>query len=123
MPWKEDCECIMYLLELTAIGQLASASVDRKIRLWDIKFDENLEPRKILEGHNKAIKQMTYSSVNNVLISCGFEFEVLVWNPYVSGPICPLIGHEAPIVGVVCPPSNPSIITADSNGTIKMWDL
>jgi WD40 repeat protein len=66
---------------------------------------------------------MAYSAEQNILISCGFEFDVLIWNPYVNEPICVLRGHEAPIIGVECPESNPAIITADGNGTIKMWDL
>ena len=47
MPWREE-ECIMDLVELTSINQLASASVDKCIRLWDLSLEFNRAPRKVL---------------------------------------------------------------------------
>lgn len=123
MPWKDSDTCISYMVELTAMQQLATACADKIIRVWDIKWENNIAPRKRLSGHIKAVRYLAYSYTFNLLISCGFEFEALVWNPYVSEPICRLKGHEAPLTGVECPEVNPTIITADSKGIIKVWNI
>ena len=123
LPWKDEDTCIFHIVELTGMDQIAAACADKMIRIWDIKFDNNVSPRKILEGHIKAVRFLAYSHTFNLLISCGFEFEALVWNPYWNKPICRLKGHEAPLTGVECPEVNPTIITADAKGIIKVWNI
>ena len=39
-------------------------------------------PIKTLIGHMRAVREMAYSEKHKVIISCGFEFDVFVWNPY-----------------------------------------
>ena len=123
MPWKDSDTCIFHMVELTGMQQIATACSDKVIRVWDIKWENNISPRKTLSGHIKAVRFLAYSYSFNLLISCGFEFEALVWNPYVTEPICRLKGHEAPMTGVECPEVNPTIITADSKGIIKVWNI
>jgi hypothetical protein len=45
---------------------------------------------------------MAYSEKHKILVSCGFDFEVFVWNPYLEEKIMKLDGHEYPLVGVNC---------------------
>jgi WD40 repeat protein len=123
MPWKDGETVIFNLVELTGMNQIATACSDNLIRVWDIKWENNLSPRKRLKGHIKAVRFLAYSHKFNLLISCGFEFDALVWNPYVSEPICWLKGHEAPLTGIECPEVNPTIISADSKGIIKIWNI
>ena len=123
MPWRDSDPCIFHMVELTGMQQIATACADKIIRVWDIKWENNISPRKALSGHIKAVRFLAYSYSFNLLISCGFEFEALVWNPYVTEPICRLKGHEAPLTGVECPEVNPTIITADSKGIIKVWNI
>mmetsp|Transcript_26152 Transcript_26152/g.34934 ORF Transcript_26152/g.34934 Transcript_26152/m.34934 type:complete len:236 (+) Transcript_26152:1648-2355(+) len=66
---------------------------------------------------------MAYSEKHKVIISCGFEFDVFVWNPYISGPIMTLDGHEHPLIGVNCLPNLDCFITADSKGMVKLWNI
>ena len=37
---------------------------------------------KRLSGHTKGIREIAYSKAHKILISVGFDFQVLVWNPY-----------------------------------------
>ena len=66
---------------------------------------------------------MAYSEKHKVLISCGFEFEVFIWNPYLSMAINHLEGHEHPLIGVNVLPNLDCFITADSKGMIKLWNI
>jgi WD40 repeat protein len=55
------------------------------------------------------------------LISCGFDFEIFVWNPYVERIMMKLEGHESPLVGVSCPQNIPYFVSCDTNGLVKVW--
>lgn len=122
-PMQRDNLCISHLIELGPIQQLAAASFDKTIKLWDVKFSNNSAPRKVLVGHTKTVRRLSYSAAYNLLISCAFDFEVMVWNPYVSKPIARLPGHEAPLVSVECSTTHPTFLTADSKGVVKLWDI
>jgi len=74
-------------------------------------------------GHKSAVREMAYSEKHKVLISCGFEFIVFVWNPYMSIPIMRLYGHEHPLIGVNCLPNLDCFVTADSKGMLKLWNI
>ena len=89
----------------------------------DVYNDEPVTPIKILAGHKRAVREMAYSEKHKVLISCGFDFDVLVWNPYLSGSIMILDGHEHPLIGVNCLQNLDCFITADSKGMIKLWNI
>jgi len=49
---------------------------------------------KTLAGHNKAVRELAYSEKHKIIVSCGFDFEVFVWNPYLEERIMKLDGHE-----------------------------
>lgn len=80
-------------------------------------------PTKILKGHEKAVREIAYSERHKILVSCGFDFEVFVWNPYYEKYIIKLDGHESPLVGVNCPSNLPCFITCDTNGMVKVWNI
>jgi WD40 repeat protein len=92
-------------------------------------MDDNLlddftkKPTKVLTGHNKAVREMAYSERHKIIISCGFDFEVFVWNPYLETMIMKLDGHEHPLVGVNCLPLLNCFITADAKGAVKVWSI
>jgi hypothetical protein len=37
---------------------------------------------KELDGHYKGIKGVTVSEYHKIIVSCSFDFDVLVWNAY-----------------------------------------
>ena len=74
-------------------------------------------------GHKRAVREMAYSEKHKVLVSVGFDFDVLVWNPYLTCPIMTLEGHEHPLVGVNCLTNLDCFITADSKGMVKLWSI
>lgn len=85
--------------------------------------DFTKQPVKVLQGHNKAVREMAYSEKHKIIVSCGFDFEVFIWNPYLEERIMKLDGHEQPLVGVNCLSSLNCFITADSKGTVKVWSI
>lgn len=66
---------------------------------------------------------MAYSEKHKIIVSCGFDFEVFVWNPYLEEKIMKLDGHEHPLVGVNCLSQLNAFITADAKGMVKVWSI
>ena len=69
------------------------------------------------------MREIAYSETHKIIVSCGFDFEVFVWNPYMKTEIMRLDGHEHPLVGVNCLPALNCFITADAKGMVKVWNI
>jgi WD40 repeat protein len=96
-----------------------SSPQDRTIKVWDINTGKlNL----VLEGHSKGVRSLAYSTDYRFLVSAGFDYDAMVWNPYVENLILRLHGHAAPLCNVEIIPNSPQIITADVSGVFKIWD-
>jgi WD40 repeat protein len=110
-PWflTHPITCVA---DLANINYLATGCYDKNIYLWDLrnsssgskqnkgqesqkgmsKTNESSKadmerlagPVRILQGHQKAVRDIAYSEKHKAIISCGFDFEVYVWNPYVE---------------------------------------
>uniref|UniRef100_A0A0G4H0U6 EF-hand domain-containing protein n=1 Tax=Chromera velia CCMP2878 TaxID=1169474 RepID=A0A0G4H0U6_9ALVE len=83
-----------------------------------------LQERRRLVGHSRGIKTIFYNPVNKILLTGGFDYLLLVWNPYVETAIQEIKGHTAPIVGIdFLGKSTGQFVTADTSGAVKTWDV
>jgi len=99
-PMKEShSDIVLDLLSLDSLEILASASMDHTIRLWDMHTGKE---RKTLIGHTKGVRSLAYSPEYRFLVSAGFDYDALVWNPYVEKLILPLHGHNRLVPTVCC---------------------
>ncbi|KAK4784431.1 hypothetical protein SAY86_018799 [Trapa natans] len=113
-------------------NELASASTDSTLRLWDVK--ENLAVR-TFKGHTNE-KNFVGLTVNSEYIACGSETnEVYVYHKEMSKPVTwHKFGSPDPddpdddagsyFISAVCWKSDsPTMLTANSQGTIKVLVL
>ncbi|KAK4343540.1 hypothetical protein RND71_036634 [Anisodus tanguticus] len=113
-------------------NELASASTDSTLRLWDVK--KNL-PVRTLGGHTNE-KNFVGLSVNNEFLSCGSETnEVFVYHKAISKPVTwhrfgsPDVDEAdedagSYFISAVCWKSDsPTMLAANSQGTIKVLVL
>jgi WD40 repeat protein len=91
--------------------------MDRTIRLWDVHTGKHKQQ---LDGHTKGVRSLAYSPEYRFLVSAGFDFDALVWNPYVDQLILRLHGHNNSLCGVEIIPDTPQILTADVDGIFKV---
>ena len=104
---------------------LVTASMDKKKNLcvWDMV---EKKAKFTLQGHTRGCKQLAWAEDQRLLLSVGFEYEAYAWDVKTSRqPIMRLVGHRAPLMGIVTVKFNPLIraITADIKGNVKMWDI
>lgn len=114
---QSDLTCIDYM---EALELLITGSNDSKVRLYELR-NNGLRLSKELDGHFKGIKAVTVSVHHKIVVSCSFDFDVLVWNAYLEHPVARLEGHEAPLVSVYCPREHEIIISLDSKSIMKVW--
>lgn len=93
------------VVQMPSLELVASASMDHTIRLWDMTTGK---ARRTLLGHTKVrhhpphccdfmypahtaaymplqgVRSLAYSSEYRFLISAGFDYDAMVWNPYVE---------------------------------------
>ena len=83
--------------------------------------EHGLHLSKELDGHFKGIKGVAVSAYHKLIVSCSFDFDILVWNAYLEHPVARLEGHEAPLMNVECPKKFQIIISMDAKSVMKIW--
>lgn len=119
-------------VKFLSTNELASASTDSTLRLWDVK--ENC-PVRTFKGHTNE-KNFVGLSVNNEYIACGSETnEVFAYHKAISKPAARHRFGSSDLddtdddsgsyfISAVCWKSdNPTMLTANSQGTIKVLVL
>jgi len=98
---------------------LLTASLDTTVRLWDLaKKKEKFR----FCGHRAGVVDLAYSEHYRFLLSAGIDHDVCVWSPFADRLVFKLKGHGSPLLGVEFVPGTPQIVTADTEGWIKIWD-
>ena len=123
---------------------LASASLDKCIRLWDVntlipKCIYTLGPPNVgwaphgrhtpstlesdvLRCHERGITCLAFTPQHRHLFSGGLDHELLVWNPLSERVICNLRQHSSPLVAVDAVERTPMVVSADLSGLLCAWD-
>ena len=98
---------------------IASASSDRKVRLWDSAL--NKQP-KILRGHTKEVLSISFSANSKTIATASADKTVKIWDSFKGKEIRPLEGHLNSVNSVSFSPDDKIIATASSDKTIKLWN-
>lgn len=113
-------DIVMNLIVLQKLNNVASASLDKTLGIWDSHTNEEILR---LYGHKKGVFDLTYSPDYRLIFSCGFEHDACVWSPFVKSLVYRLKGHHSSLVGVQTVANTPELITADTSGVFKLWDI
>lgn len=113
-------DIVMSLIVLKKLDNIASASLDKTLAVWDSHTNEQILR---LNGHKKGVFDLCYNPNYRLIVSCGFEHDACVWSPFVNNLVYRLKGHHASLVGCQTVENTPEIITADTSGVFKLWDI
>jgi WD40 repeat protein len=105
---------------------IATASADKKIKLWDATSRKLLND---LEGHSGPVSAIDFSPDSALLASCGENNEAFIWHVQSGRLIHALRGHESGVNSVAFSPDGKTLATAGglyegvSDNTIRIWDV
>jgi WD40 repeat protein len=100
--------------------QLASASWDRTVRVWDPDTGRELLK---LDGHTEPVNGVVYSPDGRWLASAGNDQTVRVWDADSGRELhAPLHKHTGGVLGVAVSPGGAVLASAGNDGTVRLWD-
>jgi WD40 repeat protein len=98
---------------------LASSSIDRSIRVWDVNSQECL---RVLLGHNRHVCVVRFSNDGQRLVSCSNDGGILIWNIESPDPIRQLDGHDNYVTAAEFSPNDELMASCSRDGTIRIWE-
>ena len=98
--------------------QLASASDDGTVRLWD---PASGQPTATLEGHTNWVRGVAFSPDGRQLATGSDDRTVRLWDP-ASGQPAAILKAGTRARGVVFSPDGRQLATTNSDCTVRLWD-
>jgi hypothetical protein len=98
---------------------LASAGHDRAIRFWSIP---DLEPLRVLEGHDDWVGSIAYSPDGKALASTGGDKTVILWDLDSGKILWRARGHTEWVQSLSFHASGQLIATGSWDKTVRLWD-
>lgn len=105
--------CMAYIDKLQV---LASGDMDGKLIMWDIVTNSKKE----FKVHNRGILNMALSD-GLLLFTAGFDHQICVWNPYISGLVHKINSHSSTVLSLSI--NSNYLFSLDSDNQIKITNL
>lgn len=100
-------------------GNLASASEDGSLRLWDVPAQEEIRK---FDGHQDGLTSVAFSPNGEQLIAGSFDWLLRLWEVDTGRLISTFEGHEAAIWSVAFSPDGETIASASEDWTVRLWN-
>nr|WP_322684703.1 ribosome assembly protein 4 [Nostoc sp. DedQUE07]MDZ8130659.1 ribosome assembly protein 4 [Nostoc sp. DedQUE07] len=100
--------------------QLASASTDKTIKIWDASSGQLL---KTLTGHSNSVTSVAFSPNGQQLASASFDNTIKIWDVSSGKLLKTLTGHNKEVNSVTYSPNGQQLASASGDKTIKIWDV
>ncbi len=100
--------------------QLASASDDHTIRLWDAATGAS---QRSLEGHSEEVTAVAFSPDGKQLASASYYHTVRLWDAATgASQRTTLEDHSEEVTAVAFSPSGTQLASASFDHTVRLWD-
>ncbi|MEH2047800.1 nSTAND1 domain-containing NTPase, partial [Nostoc sp.] len=100
--------------------QLASASRDKTIKIWDVSSGQLL---KTLTGHSDSVISVAYSPNGQQLASASWDKTIKIWDVSSGQLLKTLTGHSSKVISVAYSLNGQQLASASTDKTIKIWDV
>jgi serine/threonine protein kinase len=98
---------------------LASASEDKKVRLWDA---QSWKLTRTLEGHDAGVNSVAFSKDGKTIASASNDKTVRLWDVKSASVSETLTGHTDEVYFVSFSPDGKTLASAGKDRTIKLWN-
>ncbi|MHA2213118.1 MAG: WD40 repeat domain-containing protein [Candidatus Thorarchaeota archaeon] len=98
---------------------VATGSVGRVVKLWDIKTAELLAT---LEGHSYPVLSLSFSPDGDKLVSGSGDTTLKIWNVVNQNELLTLKGHALYVKACDWDPNGNRIVSGSVDSTIMEWD-
>jgi WD40 repeat protein len=105
---------------------LASAGVDRTVRLWNLANwtpDQPLPPVRKLTGHTDVIWSLCFSPDGKMLASGSHDTTIVLWDPATGKPVRTLTGHLSTWARLAFSPDGATVAAGSADGKVQRWDV
>jgi WD40 repeat protein/tRNA A-37 threonylcarbamoyl transferase component Bud32 len=99
---------------------LASGSVDKTIKLWDVKTGKL---RYTLRGHSGSVRSVAFSPDGQTLASGSGDWTIKLWDVKTGKLRDTLSGHSGSVCSVAFSPDGQTLASGSYDKTIKLWDM
>jgi WD40 repeat protein len=99
---------------------LASASLDKLVRLWDVAAGE---PTATLHGHNGSVECVAWSPLGKLVASGSADGTIRVWDQKTGTCQVTLAGHAGRIYSVAWRSGGKMLASGGSGRRIDLWDV
>lgn len=99
---------------------LASASRDRKVRLWDVATRTCLGT---LSGHTRAVSTCSWSPDGKTLATASRDHTVRLWDVDTRRCLATLSGHTDKVWTCAWSPDGKLLASASDDETVRIWDV
>ncbi|WP_448267950.1 WD40 domain-containing protein [Nostoc sp. DSM 114159] len=100
--------------------QLASASADNTIKIWDVSSGQLL---KSLTSHSSTVRSVAYSPNGQQLASASDDKTIKIWDVSSGQLLKTLTGHSSTVISVAYSPNGQQLASASFDKTIKIWNV
>ncbi len=98
---------------------VASGTVERVVKLWDIRTGECIGT---LEGHTYPVLSLSFSPDGNKLVSGSGDTTLIIWDIENQTKIRQMKGHGFYVVAVDWDPKGHRIVSGSVDANIREWD-
>jgi WD40 repeat protein/tRNA A-37 threonylcarbamoyl transferase component Bud32 len=100
--------------------ELASASSDETVKIWDVRTGSVLHT---LKGHTQFVVGVAYSPDGSRLVSASEDGSLRVWDPATGEFLAGFWGHRAMVNCVAFHPDGKHVASGSDDYTIRLWDI
>jgi WD40 repeat protein/broad specificity phosphatase PhoE len=111
-------DCVNAIIFSPDGKQLASASDDNTVRLWDAAIGATLQT---LEGHSGRVNGVAFSPDGRQLTSTSDDETVKLWDAATGTTLQTLKGHSGRVNAVAFSPDG-KLASASDDKTVRLWD-